>query len=77
MNILVKDLNILSFKVKSLKLVKSFQKNFCEENLIRRPTFINEIFLKTLIFKVLYLLKMCPIFVGSVHNFGESEDDII
>ena len=28
--------------------------------------------LKTLIFKVLYLLKMCPIFVGSVHNFGKS-----
>ena len=34
-------------------------------------------FLKTLIFNVLYLLKMCPIFVGSVHNFGKSEDDII
>ena len=28
-------------------------------------------------FKVLYLLKMCPIFVGSVHNFGKSDDDII
>ena len=27
--------------------------------------------------KVLYLLKMCPIFVGSVHNFGKSDDDII
>ena len=34
-------------------------------------------FLKTLIFKVLYLLKICPIFVGSVHNFGKSADDII
>ena len=22
-------------------------------------------------------LKMCPIFVGSVHNFGKSDDDII
>ena len=31
-------------------------------------------FLKTLIFKVLYLLKMCPIFVGSVHNFGNTPD---
>ena len=34
-------------------------------------------FLKTLIFKVLSLLKMCPIFGGSVHNFGKSDDDII
>ena len=24
-----------------------------------------------------YLLKMCPIFVGSVHNFGKSDNDII
>ena len=45
------------------------QKNFCEEYLRN--------FLKTLIFKVLYLLKMCTIFVGSVHNFGKSADDII
>ena len=27
-------------------------------------------FLKILIFKILYFLKLCPIFVGSVHNFG-------
>ena len=33
-------------------------------------------FLKTLIFNVLYLLKMCPIFVSSVHKFGKSDDDI-
>ena len=26
--------------------------------------------MKTLIFKVLYFLQMCPIFMGSVHNFG-------
>ena len=53
------------------KIGRIFPKtNFCEEYLIRRPTYINETFLKTLIFKVLYLLKMCPIFVGSVHNFG-------
>jgi hypothetical protein len=30
-----------------------------------------------LVFKVLSLLKMCPIFVGSVHNFGKSDDDVI
>ena len=28
-------------------------------------------------FKVLYLLKMCPIFVGSVHNFVQSDNDNI
>ena len=46
MNNPVKDLKILSFKVifKCLKLVESFQKKFCEEYLIRRPTYINEIF---------------------------------
>ena len=46
MNNLVKDLKILSFKVifQGLKLVKSFQKKFCEEHLIRRPTFNIEIF---------------------------------
>ena len=34
------------FKVifQCLKLVESFQKKFCEEYLIRRPTYINEIF---------------------------------
>ena len=48
MNNLVKDLKILSFKVifLCLKLVESFQKNIFEEYLIRRPTYINEIFLK-------------------------------
>jgi hypothetical protein len=46
MNNLVKDLKILSFKVifKHLKLVESFQKKMCEEYLIRRPTYNNEIF---------------------------------
>ena len=34
-------------------------------------------FLKTLIFKVLYLLRMCPIFVGSVQNSGKSDNPII
>ena len=34
-------------------------------------------FLKTLIFIVLCFLKMCPIFVGYVHNSVRSDDDII
>ena len=49
MNSLVKDLKIPSFKVifQCLKSVESFQKNFSvKKYLIRRPTFINEIFLK-------------------------------
>ena len=55
MNNLVKDLKILSFRVnfQCLNLVKSFQKNSFKEYLIRRPTFIYEIFLKTLSCKVL------------------------
>ena len=46
MNNLVKDLKILSFKVifLCLKLAESFQKKFCVEYLIRRPTYINEMF---------------------------------
>ena len=39
--------------------------------MIRRLTYINEIFLKTLIFKILYFLQICPIFDGSVDNFGQ------
>ena len=34
-------------------------------------------FLQILIFKVLCFLKKGPIFVGSVHNFGRSEDDML
>ena len=28
-------------------------------------------------FKILYFLKLCPIFVGSVQNFGRSDADKI
>ena len=44
----VKDLKIFSFKVifQCLKLIESFRKKICEEYLIRRPTYINEIFWK-------------------------------
>ena len=30
-----------------------------------------------LIFNILYFLKMCPIFVSSVDNFGRSDNDMI
>ena len=35
------------------------------------------IFKVILISKILYFLKMCPIFVGSVHNFDSPDDDMI
>ena len=38
---------------------------------------VSKSYLKTLIFQVLYLLKMCPIFVSSVHNFVRSNNDVI
>ena len=33
--------------------------------------------MKKLIFKVLYFLRICPIFVSSLDNFGRSDDDMI
>ena len=58
-----------------LKLVQSFQKKFFEEYLI---TYINEIFWKLWFLKYfIYWIEMCLIFVGSVHNFGKSDNDII
>ena len=80
MNNLVKDLKILSFKVifQCLKLVESFKKKFCEDYLIRRPTYINEIFWKLWFLKsVVCFGKMCTIFVCSDHNFGMSDNVII
>ena len=82
MNNPVKDLKILSFKVifKCLKLVESYKKKnsvkniWLEDQLILMNFFEN---LKVIIFKVLFLLKMSPIFVSSVYNFGKSNNDII
>ena len=33
-----------------------------------------KIFFENFDFKILYFLKLCPIFVGSVHYFGKSDD---
>ena len=52
------------------------KKKFCEEHLIILYIILMNFF-ENFDFKVLYLVKMCPIFVGSVHNFGKSDDDII
>ena len=60
-----------------LKIGQIFPKIFFyDEYLTRRPTFSKK-FLKILIFKILYLLKLYPIFVCSVHNFVKSDDDKI
>ena len=76
MNNLLEHLKILIFKshCSVLKISRMFPKKFCEKYFIRRPTCINDFFeiFETLIFKVLYFLKMCPIFVGSFHNFCRS-----
>ena len=58
---------ILSFKVifQCLKLFESLQEKSVKNIW---PTYINVIFWK---------LKMCPIFVVSVHNFGKYDDEIV
>ena len=78
MNNLVKDLKILSFKVifQCLKLVKSFQKKSVKNTWLEDQLLLMKFF-ENFDFKVLHLLKMCPISVGSVHNFGKSDNDII
>ena len=73
------DLWTTSSNISKLVLSKSFLcvknclnlsiKKLYEEYMTRRPTFIKKMFLKS-IFGVLYFLKLCPIFVCSVHNFG-------
>ena len=53
--------------------VSSGNKHFFTKS-CHRQTYQNY---EILIFKILYFLKLCPIFVGSVHNFGKSDDDKI
>ena len=47
------------------------------ENKVSIIKIYKNIFLKILIFKILYFLKLCPIFFSSVHNFGKSDNDKI
>ena len=47
-------------------------------DLTRRPTFIKKCsWIFWVLRYILYFLNLFPIFVGSVHNFGKSEDDIM
>ena len=76
MNNLVKDLKILNFSTSKLDPIfpkeNFFEEYFIEEYFIRRALIV----MKLLELKLLYLLKMCPIFFGSVHNLGQSDDNI-
>ena len=77
MNNLLEEFKTLIFKVifHCGKLVESFQ-FFSFKNIgLGDQLLLIVFFLKILIFEVLYFLKMCPIFVGSVHNFGRSDGD--
>ena len=67
-------LHILKISIFSLNHVIVRPKKIFDKEI----NFYKLIFLKTLIFKVvLCFLKMCPIFVGSVHNFSRPDGDII
>ena len=77
MSNLLKHIKILISKVifHFWKLVKSFQKKILsKKNWTRRLIFNN---LKILMFNILYFIKICPIFVGSVHSFSSPDGDII
>ena len=79
MNNLVKDLKILSFKViyQCLKLVKYFQKIFCEEYLIRRSTYMK--FFENFDFQSTLFTKNVPNFcqLCSYLEIFIPDDDII
>ena len=75
MNNLLEHLKIRTLKV--LKIGRIFPKKNSMKNIWLGDQSLVNFFLKILIFKILYVLKLRPIFVGSVHNFGKSEDDKI
>ena len=60
-----------------LKIGRIFPKKNPLKNIGPGDQLLKRIFLKILIFKILYFLKISPIFVGSAHNFGRSDGDII
>ena len=68
------EISIFSLNHDIVRLTK-IMNNLVKDLKIR--TFIHFAILKSLIFEVLYFLKICPIFFGSVHNFDRSDNDII
>ena len=81
MNNLLKDSKFCTFKL--IYNVENWanlsKKHVYKEYQTMGPTFNKYIYyiLFYFIFKTLNFLKMSPIFVGSVHNFGRSDDDTI
>ena len=73
MNNLVKDCKIRTFKVifQCLKLVKSFRK----KNTVNQLTSMK--FFENFDFESTFFANNVHNFVGSVHNFGKSDNDII
>ena len=60
-----------------LKIGRIFPNFFFMKNIWLGDQLLSKNVLNILIFKRLYFLKLCPIFVGSVHNFGKSDNDKI
>ena len=59
---------VLSKSFSVLKIGQNFPKKKSVKNLLVGDQLLLKSFLKILIFKVLYFLEFCPIFVGSVHT---------
>ena len=59
-----------------LKIGLIFPKNMFIKNIKLWDQLLIYIFFFNFIFKTLNFLKMSPIFVGSVHNFGRSDHDM-
>ena len=43
------------------------------KNIELREQLLTKIVFEKFVFKILYFLNTCPVFVGSVHNFGRSD----
>jgi hypothetical protein len=78
-NNILKHREVCIFKVifTPQELVKSFWKTNSMKNIWLGDQLVWKYIFEILIFKILSFLKLCPIFVGSVHNFGMSDDDKI
>jgi hypothetical protein len=58
-------------------MVKSFRKKNSIKNMWLRDELLSKNDFKFFFLKIPYFLKLCPIFVGSVHNCGKSDNDKI
>ena len=56
--------------------MESFQKNLSLKNIGLGDQLLTKNVYEYFDFKILYFLKMCPVFVGSVDNLGRSDVEI-